>query len=209
MAHDGSRHARLERVRAFHRGALDLSDEQLDAALGLGNQSWRWNPKRDDALQKRHPGESIVNVATPYAVCRRLFASLALQDDDVVFDLGCGEGRVVLYGAVTTAARFVGLELVQERAEAARQTAAELQLERVSIVHTNALDHDLSNATVLYAFRPFSIVTEAAMLAQLHRLGRQRMLTVATHRLQPSLFDANVFERSLDGALVLYRSRGV
>jgi predicted RNA methylase len=197
----------LELVRAYHRGEGEVADAQLDAALGLPAQCFELLPDRDRALAQRHPGESTVDVATPFDVCRGLFAQLSLGADDVFFDLGCAAGRVVLYGAAVTPARFVGIELVQERAELARGAADRFGQARVRIVTGNVLEQDLSEATVIYAFRPFSVETEASVLERVHHLAAQRPITVAAHRLQPSLFDAAVFDRAGDGALVILRSR--
>ncbi len=202
-----------DRVRelfaAYHAEQRDPSDDELDAALGIPSHAQRWTPRQDTAIQARYTGESTVNVLTPYAICRGLFRELNVSADDLVIDLGCASGRVVLYGALVTDARFRGVELVAERAQQGIDAAERLGLTKVQFVVGNALDEDLSRGNVFYLFRPFSERTEAAVVAELHAQGRRRPITVATHRLQPSLFDPQVFTSTPFGALVLYRTAGL
>jgi predicted RNA methylase len=195
-----------EIIRAYQAGTLELDEAELDAALGLGPQRWNASPELSAQLSEDNPGESIVNVATPYPVCRGLFEALALTDRDVVVDLGCGEGRVLLYGALATAARFVGIEIVASRVLATRQAAARLGVD-IDLVHGNVLDHDFAHGTVFYMFRPFSVETEQAVIAALSRQAVRRSIRVAAHRMLPSSFDADVFARVSGGALCIYQSR--
>lgn len=197
-----------ELVGAYQREAMEVGDDELDAALGITAGRWRPEVARDSAIQARFPGESIVNVATPYAVCRNLFARLELEPDEVFLDMGCGDGRVLLYGALWCgAARFRGVELVAERVERLRTAASALGLTNVEGVHGNILHQDIDDVAVFYAHRPFSVETEQAVLDMLHREARKRSITVVTNRLQPSLFDPNLFERDGRNTLVFYRSK--
>jgi SAM-dependent methyltransferase len=193
-----------ELIGAFHREEREASDAELDAALGL--PSWR-AVAEESVLEERHPGASVPGVPTPYVICRGLFHALALTRDDLFVDLGCGDGRVVFYGALTTPARFRGVELVAERAGLARANAARLGLPQVEIVHGDALALDLSEGSVFYAFRPFSPGSEPHMLARLHEEARRRPIVVAAHRMLPSLFDPEVFEPLSTGLLLIHRSR--
>jgi hypothetical protein len=197
---------RRELIDAYHREESDADDDTLDAALGIPAQRWRHQPGRDAALQVDYVGESIVDVPTPYEICRRIFASVMLDSNDLFIDLGCAAGRVVLYGALVTPARFRGIELVAERAAIATDAARRLELDRVEIIDGDVLDQDFGDGTVFYAFRPFSVETEAKVLDRLHEEARRRAITVVTHRLQPSLFDLTVFERVDHGALQVLRS---
>jgi precorrin-6B methylase 2 len=195
-----------ELIDAYHREERDADDDALDAALGIPAQRWRHRPGRDAALQAEHVGESIVDVPTPYEICRRIFSSVTLESHDLFIDLGCAAGRVVLYGALVTTARFRGIELIAERAAIATEAARRLELDRVEIIEGDVLDQDFGAGTVFYAFRPFSVETEAKVLERLHAEARRRAITVVTHRLQPSLFDLTVFERTDHGALQVLRS---
>jgi hypothetical protein len=200
--------AARELLRSYHAQAVDGDEAELDRVLGLEPQAWRSEAEEDTHLARRYPGESTVAVPTPYPLCRGLFQALAPTDEDVFVDLGCGAGRVVLYGAITTPATFRGVELVEERAAMARHAAERLGLERVTIVCGDARDEDLALGTMFYAFRPFSVETDEEVRLVLHAQARRRTITVATYRMPPSLFDDRVFERVASGMLMIYRSRG-
>ena len=131
---------------------------------------------------------------------------MAPQSRDLVVDLGCGGGRLVLYGALCTPARFLGVELIEPRCAAAQRAAARLSLTRVEIVQGNALDLELEPGTIFYLFRPFSSETEATVLGRLHDLAHRRAITVAAYRLLPTLFDSTVFDCTAIGDLRVYRS---
>lgn len=195
-------------IHAFHRGELELDDAALDAALGLPPQRWVPDVERDTQLSVAHPGESIVNVATPYEVCRNLVDALDLTADDRFVDLGCGMGRILLYAALLTPARFRGVEMVEDRVTAARRAVAHLGLgDRVSLTHGNALDDPLDDGTVYFMFRPFSVETEATVLGTLHEQARRRDLTLVTHRIQPSSIDRSVFDCVSLSTPQVYRAR--
>lgn len=194
-------------IAAFHRGEVDVGDPALDVAIGLPPREPTGQPFETPALLERHPGESFADLPTPYAVARGLFEMLELGAADVFFDLGCAEGRVLLYGAVVTEARFVGIEIVEERAQIALGAVAALGLaDRVEVQCANVLEASLERATVFYLFRPFGEATEARVLARLHEQGRARAIIVVTHRITPGQMDPGVFEPVATGLLQVHRS---
>lgn len=195
----------LEIVRAYHREEAEVADDVLDAALGLPPGRWRHDPRRDAEVQSQYAGQSIVDLPTPYVMCRHIFGQLALTEHDVFVDLGCAAGRVVLYGAAVTRSRFRGIEIVRERGAIAQEAAR--NHDRVEIVIGDVLDQDLSVGTVFYAFRPFSEETEGQVVTRLLAEAARRSITVVTHRLLPSLFDTPLLERSDHGPVQFLRSR--
>lgn len=198
----------LDLVRAFHRREVEVSDEALDAALGLPVRRPTGQPFEDEALVRRHPGESFADLPTPYVVARDLLELLRPSPDDLVVDLGCATGRVVLYGGVVTDARLLGIEIVEERAAIGAAAARALGLSpRVSVTAGNVLDHDLSRGTVFYMFRPFGEATEAEVVRRLHDEARRRPIVIATMRMARVTFDPDVFDAITTGTLSLHRSR--
>ena len=198
----------LDLVRAFHRREVEVSDEALDAALGLPPRTPTGQPFEDEALVRRHPGESFADLPTPYVAARDLFDVLRPSAADVVLDLGCATGRVVLYGGVVTGAQLLGIEIVEERAAIGAAAVHTLGLApRVTVVAGNVLDHDLGRATIVYMFRPFGEATEAAVVRRLHDAARRRDLTVATMRMARVVFDPDVFDPVATGTLTIHRSR--
>jgi SAM-dependent methyltransferase len=68
----------------------------------------------------------------------------------MVYDLGCGDGRIVITAVQMFKAHAVGIELSRDIYEktAARIKAMGME-DRISIVHGNALHYDLSPADVV------------------------------------------------------------
>ena len=82
----------------------------------------------------------------------RMLKLAALKDDDVVMDLGSGDGRIVI-GAALMNSRLKGIgvdidaKLVKEAAESARSQGVH---DRVTFLHQNAFDADLSGVSVIF-----------------------------------------------------------
>jgi precorrin-6B methylase 2 len=87
---------------------------------------------------------------TPESVVDRMLTIAQLRAGETLYDLGCGEGRIVIEAAQKFKAHAVGVEIrrdVYDRAMA-RVIAMKLQ-DQVRIVHGNALKTDLSPADVV------------------------------------------------------------
>ena len=78
---------------------------------------------------------------------------LALSPEDVVYDVGCGDGRFIVEAAKRTGCRCVGVEITEERAAAARQRAREAGVAHLVVVRCeNALETSLDDATAAYLY---------------------------------------------------------
>jgi predicted RNA methylase len=83
---------------------------------------------------------------------------LRLADDDVLIDVGCGSGRVVCCAARLPIRAALGVELVPEAARRAQSNLVTLRGRRATtcaVVQGDALDFDISDATVIFLFNPF------------------------------------------------------
>jgi SAM-dependent methyltransferase len=70
--------------------------------------------------------------------------------DDVVYDLGSGDGRIVILAAQKYGARGVGVELDPKLVEISRQVAREGEVgDRVSFIQGDLFTADISAATVV------------------------------------------------------------
>ena len=64
----------------------------------------------------RQPETSLAPyVPTPYDVVNRMLELAEVTSDDVVYDLGCGDGRIVITAAERFGARGVGIDYDPER----------------------------------------------------------------------------------------------
>jgi cyclopropane fatty-acyl-phospholipid synthase-like methyltransferase len=94
--------------------------------------------------------EEIPFVPTPIEVVDRMLEIAEVQKHDVVYDLGSGDGRVVIRAAKKYGARGVGIEMDQSLIDEAR-TAAEAEgvNHLVEFRAEDALKTNLSPATVV------------------------------------------------------------
>ena len=87
---------------------------------------------------------------TPQTVVEHMLALAQLKPNEMVYDLGCGDGRIVITAARQFHARAVGIEIRRDIYEATLGKVASLGLaDQVRIVHGNALQTDLSPADVV------------------------------------------------------------
>ena len=133
----------------------------------------RWDEKlhirtagRDDAAEDAHhyPYEP-----TPYAVLQKVADAGWVTQDDVLFDLGCGKGRVSLFLAAVTGCRCIGIDFLESFVEEARKNAADAGLEeavRFACERAEACTVP-AEVTAVFLFNPFSVTILKAALARL------------------------------------------
>lgn len=135
----------------FRSGGKDLS-YRLDAGRPY---AFRYDENRNiDIYQASHGRTDVADLApylpTPLPVVDRMLAMAQVKKTDVVFDLGCGDGRIVIAAAKKYGARGVGIELDPELIRSAKAQARLDGLERqVSFRLEDATKTDLHQATVV------------------------------------------------------------
>ena len=102
------------------------------------------------ALRERFPGPDVLFVATPEAVSLQMLKVAAVTADDLVFDLGSGDGRVVIAAARDFGARGVGVEIDPKLVSASREAARAAGVEsRAKFLWQDLFVPDLTGATVV------------------------------------------------------------
>jgi predicted RNA methylase len=92
-------------------------------------------------------------VPTPEIVVRRMLEAGHVRPGDVVYDLGSGDGRVVIMAAQKFGALAVGVELLPDLCRKTEERIKALGLQdRVRMVEGSALRVDLSPANVVTMF---------------------------------------------------------
>jgi protein-L-isoaspartate O-methyltransferase len=92
-------------------------------------------------------------ITTPPEVVERMLEMADTRADDLVIDLGSGDGRIVIAAAQKFGARGVGIELDRALVAKSRENARMAQVtERVSFVRGNVLVADISQATVVTVY---------------------------------------------------------
>lgn len=89
-------------------------------------------------------------VPTPMDVVEAMLDIAKVGKNDVVYDLGCGDGRIVVTAAKKFGATGIGVDLNPERIEEANAYAKEKGVKRkVKFYEGNLFDFDFSKASVL------------------------------------------------------------
>jgi tRNA A58 N-methylase Trm61 len=89
-------------------------------------------------------------IPSPQVLVDKMLELAAVKPDEMVYDLGAGDGRIVITAAQKFRARAVGIELHAGLYRTASERVKGLGLEeRVKIIHGNFLKVDLSPADVV------------------------------------------------------------
>jgi SAM-dependent methyltransferase len=108
--------------------------------------------------QTRAPSLDIHYVPTPTAVVDTMLKLAKVTAQDVVYDLGSGDGRIVIAAAREYGARGVGVELDPELVKRAREAARKAGVQdRVTFTQADLFTTDLSPATVVTLYLSPSI----------------------------------------------------
>ncbi len=103
-------------------------------------------------------------LGTPQTLIGPLLELAGATADDVVADLGCGDGRVVLEAAAAIGCRGIGVESNPELADEARRRIGDggEAGERVTIIEGDATDVEryVNQATVFFVFVPADAAVE-------------------------------------------------
>lgn len=98
----------------------------------------------------RVPGQEVPDVRTPPAVVNEMLRLANVTSDDVVYDLGSGDGRIVIAAAKDRGARGVGYEIDPALVKQATDRARRLGLgDRVTFKQEDLFAADLRPATVV------------------------------------------------------------
>ncbi|HET6552562.1 MAG TPA: hypothetical protein VFG49_03415 [Dyella sp.] len=177
---------------------------RADIRKGGGTQALRrWSPGRDidavegydhlDALLGEvfafdEPNEAISPLEpgmvfyqpTPVRHIFDLVQRAVVTRDDVFIDLGSGLGHVPMLASILTGAQCVGIEREPVYARLAQQTAASLQLDRLTFIAQDVRDADLSQGTVFYLYTPFTGDILRTVLDALRNESARRPVRIVT-----------------------------
>ncbi len=131
------------------------------AGLGLGllllcvsAQGWWILPPRSAG----QPRKLAPYVSSPISVVDKMLEAAGLRSGETLYDLGCGDGRIVLAAAKGFGAKAVGIEISDALAKRARQQAETMGLQdQVKIITGDMMTVDVSPASVVSLY----LMTEA------------------------------------------------
>lgn len=90
---------------------------------------------------------------TPDSVVEAMLEMAEVHENDVVYDLGSGDGRIVIAAAAARRARGVGIEIDPDLVEQSNHNAREAGVEElVTFIQGDFFESDFSDATVLMLY---------------------------------------------------------
>jgi SAM-dependent methyltransferase len=122
------------------------------------------------ALRERFPGPDVLFIPTPEGVSLEMLRVAAVTAQDVVFDLGSGDGRVVVAAARDFGARSVGVEIDPDLVKTSRDAARAAGVDaRATFLWQDLFVTDLHEATVvtLYLRDDVNLRLRPKLLAEL------------------------------------------
>ena len=100
------------------------------------------------AAPSRRP--DVIYVPTPEAVVEAMLQVAGVTKNDVVYDLGCGDGRIPVTAAKKYGAHGVCFDIDPERIKEANENVARNNVGHlVKVVHADLFEQDLSGASVI------------------------------------------------------------
>ncbi len=92
--------------------------------------------------------------STPTEVIDKALELLSPSAEDMVFDIGAGDGRFLIQASLTTEARCVGVEIDETRGYEAIEAiaAAGLAADKCKLIIGNALEQDYSSGTLFFLY---------------------------------------------------------
>ena len=103
--------------------------------------------------QGKPPERAAPYYPTPQVVVERMLKLGELKKGEKIYDLGSGDGRIVLAAAQKWGARAVGVELDKALVAQSRQRIAKLNLEAsASIIEGDLFEQDYSDADLITVY---------------------------------------------------------
>ncbi|MGH9346376.1 MAG: SAM-dependent methyltransferase [Vicinamibacterales bacterium] len=144
-------------------------------------------------------------------VVERMLALAKVGPKDVVYDLGCGDGRIVIAAAKKYGARGVGVDIDPQRISESMANARKAGVETlVTFRLQDALETDVSDATVvtLYLLAHGNIRLRPILQTQLRPGARIVSHTYGIGDWEPDAIDAFIDSNGGKKTLYLWRITG-
>ena len=157
------------------KGTVSIPDEKEKMFFYLKikeDSSWEQITQSQNAW---HPIPNILSnfVPTPKEIAEEMLLLAEVKPDDTVYDLGCGDGRLVIMAAKKYGARCVGIDFDPTRIREARSNAQKEGVEHlITFIQQDIIETDPSQATVIIIY--------------LTNSSNQKLLPMLKNQLKPS-----------------------
>ena len=115
-------------------------------------------------------GQDVVYVPTQQSVVDAMLKLANVKKSDVVYDLGCGDGRMVITAAKTYGTKGKGIDIDPQRIKEANENAQNAGVtDKVEFVLGNLFEANVSEASVvtLYLLESLNLKLRPKLLEQL------------------------------------------
>ena len=125
---DPIRKRRGHEETARRRVILSFIIVALFTAVQADETGW-FHPRKNDSIPwdglqiAKGATLDVPYAATPYEIADEMVRLADVKSDDVVYDLGCGDGRLVIAAVKKAGCRGVGIDIDPERIKESRQNA--------------------------------------------------------------------------------------
>ncbi len=147
--------------------ALFVPAFALAALLALAASA----PAQDLSLNwNQYRGFDVPFVPTPPEVVDQMLKMVDLKPGDVLYDLGCGDGRIVIAAAKRYGVKAFGIDIDPVRIKESNENAAESGLEgKVKFIQQDLFEADFHDATVvtMYLLTSVNLRLRPKLLAEL------------------------------------------
>ncbi len=105
------------------------------------------------AAQQAPRKPDVPYVPTTETAVREMLKLGGVTKSDILYDLGCGDGRIVIAAAKEYGARAVGIDIDPQRIREARENARKAGVEdRVRFIEQDLFEADFRDATIVTLF---------------------------------------------------------
>jgi SAM-dependent methyltransferase len=155
-------------------GCTQLRNFESETAVSTVNQTTATSdrgqaaPNTTTEAPTREP--DVIYVPTPVPVVNEMLRLANVKPNDVVYDLGSGDGRIVIAAAKERGARGIGIDINPERIQEANQNAEKAGVsDRVEFRQQDLFQADFSDATVvtLYLLPRLNVKLRPKLLKEL------------------------------------------
>lgn len=102
------------------------------------------------ADEPKSVADTAIHVPTPAVIVAKMLEVARLNKDDLLYDLGCGDGRIVIAAAKDYGCRAVGFDIDERKVQQSKENVKSHRVEKlVRIEHKDVFLLDLREATVI------------------------------------------------------------
>lgn len=151
------------RLHMLHGHGKRISGWSYSAYVRLHNSLHGQKSKPPDKYLAPVPDAQGDFEPTPYIVVAAMLRLVKPTKDELLCDLGCGDGRIVIMAAENYGCRAVGVEINKATVELARRNVRAAGVEElVEIIHADARKHDLGTTDIVVLYAHPSLIRELA-----------------------------------------------